>query len=256
MTYYYKEDRTMNVVHIKKEDWNILCLKSSSYRYDSYTILKSIGLILYEMWNPSSKDNHIKDSWIKTCESVENESKNIDVIKKEGFTFKMEKDEEGIDLIIETNSSLLNKYNGIRESAKQIVEFLVKNEWDEAISNFIPSNQLEKRAKINNTYKNITCKCLHEEIFENALKYPNDIALIYYEDRIKNYMTYNELKEESLKIAKMLSYNGVKENDLVGLVLPKGIDQIIGILGILAVGGVYVPIGIKQPLNRKKKYYR
>jgi amino acid adenylation domain-containing protein len=242
----------MNVVHIKKEDWNILCLKSSSYRYDSYTILKSIGLILYEMWNPSSKDNHIKDSWIKTCESVENESKNIDVIKKEGFTFKMEKNEEGIDLIIETNSSLLNKYNGISESAKQIVEFLVKNEWDEAISNFIPSNQLEKRAKINNTYKNITCKCLHEEIFENALKYSNDIALIYYEDGIKNYMTYNELKEESLKIAKMLSYNGVKENDLVGLVLPKGIDQIIGILGILAVGGVYVPIGIKQPLNRKK----
>ena len=35
--------------------------------------------------------------------------------------------------------------------------------------------------------------------------------------------------------------------------IPKGINQVIAVYGILAAGATYVPIGVHQPVERKKK---
>ncbi|WP_256584643.1 hypothetical protein [Peptoniphilus harei] len=37
----------------------------------------------------------------------------------------------------------------------------------------------------------------------------------------------------------------------MGITLPRGYSQIVGILGILFAGAAYVPIGINQPNERR-----
>ena len=46
---------------------------------------------------------------------------------------------------------------------------------------------------------------------------------------------------------------GVRRNDKIVVILPRGIGQVAALLGILAIGAAYVPIAMKQPLGRRKK---
>ena len=46
---------------------------------------------------------------------------------------------------------------------------------------------------------------------------------------------------------------GVKPGDTVAVLGPKGPDQITALLGILAAGGVYLPVGIDQPAERAER---
>lgn len=63
------------------------------------------------------------------------------------------------------------------------------------------------------------------------------------------------MKIKVLQTASMLKQEGVHTRDKVAIVLPKGENQIIAVLAILSIGATYVPIGIHQPLDRKKKIF-
>jgi tyrocidine synthetase-3 len=64
------------------------------------------------------------------------------------------------------------------------------------------------------------------------------------------YITYRELNEKSLQLAHYLCQQGVKANDLVGIMVERSVEMIIGILGILLAGSAYVPLNPKAPLAR------
>lgn len=121
------------------------------------------------------------------------------------------------------------------------------------ITDFLPESQKEIRERINDTYIDLEYKCLHEEFYENALNNNTSTALICCQDGERHEMSYGELRDSSLKTANMLISNGVKKGDLVSVVLPKGIEQIIAVLGILSAGAAYVPVGIHHPTERKRK---
>ncbi|WP_449066834.1 AMP-binding protein, partial [Planomonospora algeriensis] len=65
-------------------------------------------------------------------------------------------------------------------------------------------------------------------------------------------VTYGELAERALGVAGWLRASGVVPGDAVGVVLPKGADQVVAVLGVLAAGGVYVPVGVDQPVVRRE----
>lgn len=63
-------------------------------------------------------------------------------------------------------------------------------------------------------------------------------------------ISYRELDELSAKIAVTLSEIGVRRGDRVGIYLPKSIQSVAALQGILKAGGVYVPIDPQSPVAR------
>jgi non-ribosomal peptide synthetase component F len=89
-------------------------------------------------------------------------------------------------------------------------------------------------------------KCLHQLFEEQVIKTPDNIALVFEEQRL----TYQELNEKANQLAHYLRKLGVKAETLVGICIERSLEMIIGILGILKAGGAYVPLDPTYPKER------
>ncbi|MDW7617333.1 amino acid adenylation domain-containing protein [Peribacillus simplex] len=88
-----------------------------------------------------------------------------------------------------------------------------------------------------------------QELFEEQVeKTPYHIA-VKFEDKT---LTYKELNEKSNQLARVLRLKGIKEESIVGLMVDRSLEMIVGILGILKAGGAYLPIDPKFPRDRKE----
>ena len=81
---------------------------------------------------------------------------------------------------------------------------------------------------------------------EQARRTPSAIAISSAEGRI----TFAELDARANRIANALAARGVRAGDWVGLCLPRGIDLVASLLGVLKVGAAYVPLDPAFPLQR------
>jgi len=63
-------------------------------------------------------------------------------------------------------------------------------------------------------------------------------------------LTYKELNEKSDHLAQFLINNGMEPGNIIALSIEKSIDLIIGILGIMKAGGVYLPLDPSYPKSR------
>ena len=97
-------------------------------------------------------------------------------------------------------------------------------------------------------------KTLLSGFLSHVRQNPDSIALI--DGRTQGSITYGELYRRALAVAGLLVRKGVQPGDYMGIFLPRGCGQIYAILGILMAGGAYVPIGINQPEERRRKLYK
>lgn len=108
-----------------------------------------------------------------------------------------------------------------------------------------------RRQLIDNATIEDHAQCLHTSFFEKAKQQPQAIALI---DGISHReVSYKQLSLQAEKVAAALLHNGFKQGDRVAISLPRGLEQIQAILGVLAIGGCYVPVHVTQPSDRYKK---
>jgi amino acid adenylation domain-containing protein len=63
-------------------------------------------------------------------------------------------------------------------------------------------------------------------------------------------LTYSELNERSGRLAGLLIEKGIQPDTIVGIMIERSVDMIIGILGILKAGGAYMPIDPDYPKER------
>jgi amino acid adenylation domain-containing protein len=63
-------------------------------------------------------------------------------------------------------------------------------------------------------------------------------------------LTYGELDRESNRLAALLAAEGVRAGDRVGIFLPKSVDGLVAVFGVLKAGAAYVPIDPKSPAIR------
>ncbi len=63
-------------------------------------------------------------------------------------------------------------------------------------------------------------------------------------------ITYRELNQRSIQLALLLQEKGVKPDTIVGIMVDRSIEMIIGLLGILFAGGAYMPIDPEYPQER------
>ncbi|WP_054740667.1 non-ribosomal peptide synthetase [Cellulosilyticum ruminicola] len=86
------------------------------------------------------------------------------------------------------------------------------------------------------------------ELFEQqVVNGPKRIALKYHEMS----MTYEMLNEKANGLAAILRDKAVGENTIVGMLMNRSPEMIIGILGILKAGAAYLPIDPSYPQARK-----
>jgi amino acid adenylation domain-containing protein len=63
-------------------------------------------------------------------------------------------------------------------------------------------------------------------------------------------LTYRDLEEQSNRLAHLLRERGLKSGDRVGLYLPKCVESVVSMFGVMKAGGVYVPLDPQQPAQR------
>jgi mycobactin phenyloxazoline synthetase len=125
--------------------------------------------------------------------------------------------------------------------------------WDAEAAVRLPTAQVQVRAAINATDGPVSGRCLHQGFFEHAAATPDALAVVWGVHEGVGVWTYRELAERALAVAGALRANGVRTGDAVAVQLPRGRDQVLAVLGVLAAGGTYVPIGFDQPDARRAK---
>lgn len=81
---------------------------------------------------------------------------------------------------------------------------------------------------------------------ENVEKNPNKTAIIFEDQTI----SYQDLNQKANQLANYLLANRIKPNDIVGIMLPRSIETIICMLGILKAGAGYMLIDTSLPKDR------
>lgn len=87
---------------------------------------------------------------------------------------------------------------------------------------------------------------IHQLIGEQAEKNPDATALIFKDKQ----MTYGELNRKADALARTLIKKGVHKDSIVGLMVERSFNMIIGMLGVLKAGGAYLPIDPEFPADR------
>ncbi|MEP7339286.1 MAG: amino acid adenylation domain-containing protein [Acidobacteriota bacterium] len=88
--------------------------------------------------------------------------------------------------------------------------------------------------------------CLHELFEEQARRAPDAVALAYGDDEL----SYGELNRRADRLARHLRSLGVGPESLVGMLVERSLEMIVGVLGILKAGGAYVPLDPAHPAER------
>ncbi|MCX4093336.1 non-ribosomal peptide synthetase [Nocardia sp. alder85J] len=128
--------------------------------------------------------------------------------------------------------------------------------WEAAAAVRLPIDQASVRARVNATDGPVSGRCLHQGFFEHAAATPGAVAVVWGLGDTAGSWTYAELAGQALAVAGALRAAGVDAGDAVAVQLPKGRDQIVAVLGVLAAGAAYVPIGYDQPAARRAEILR
>lgn len=101
--------------------------------------------------------------------------------------------------------------------------------------------------KFNNTFMEYDhTKTVIDYFEEQVKKTPDNIALIFGETTF----TYKELNERINSLAHYLINSGIKQHDIVGIMLHRSPEMIIGIIATLKIGATYLPIDPEYPIDR------
>ncbi|UCH96083.1 MAG: amino acid adenylation domain-containing protein, partial [Candidatus Aminicenantes bacterium] len=101
-------------------------------------------------------------------------------------------------------------------------------------------------------------KTIHELFEEQAARTPDNTALVAPKIKYRThmtymtYITYRELNEKSGQLASLLKERGVKPDIIIGIMIDRSVEMIIGLLGILKAGGAYLPLDPGYPERRIK----
>ena len=119
--------------------------------------------------------------------------------------------------------------------------------WEGETSSLLPADQLRMLTGVNATnVPRLEHTLLHEPFEEQARFHPDRIAIVSPERQI----TYGELSARAGELGDRLRSMGVAPNTLVAVVMHKGWEQVVAVLGILRAGAAYLPIEADLPAQR------
>ncbi|HDR7471131.1 amino acid adenylation domain-containing protein [Bacillus toyonensis] len=102
-------------------------------------------------------------------------------------------------------------------------------------------------SEINNTKTDYSANQTIADLFEKQVyEKPNNTALVFNKEKV----SYKQLNERSNQLAHFLQKKGVQPDDLIGLMVDRSFEMIIGMLGILKSNAAYLPMDSENPTDR------
>ncbi|HLP46101.1 MAG TPA: amino acid adenylation domain-containing protein, partial [Candidatus Kapabacteria bacterium] len=89
-------------------------------------------------------------------------------------------------------------------------------------------------------------KTIHGLFEEQVERTPEYTAVIFGNRKL----TYRQLNEKANRLARVLRDKGIGPDTLVGIMVERSLEMIVGIFGILKAGGAYLPISTSNPVMR------
>ncbi|WP_348983284.1 amino acid adenylation domain-containing protein, partial [Motilimonas sp. E26] len=113
----------------------------------------------------------------------------------------------------------------------------------------LPSTQAALIARVNDTGQAYEPGHLHRLLMAQCDQRPEAIAVKSREQ----VLTYATLAAASGTLACALQRGGCQANELIAVLMHKGWEQVVAVLGILRAGSAYLPIDASLPIERVKK---
>lgn len=124
--------------------------------------------------------------------------------------------------------------------------------WESVRLDLLPAAQRALIAASNATRAPHRELLLHEPLLAQCRARPSALAVA---DARRN-LSFGRLYAESNALAHAILAAGIPGGALVGVMLPKGAEQVVAVLGILEAGGAYLPIDPELPLERIQELLR
>ncbi|MGA4721896.1 amino acid adenylation domain-containing protein [Fictibacillus nanhaiensis] len=120
-----------------------------------------------------------------------------------------------------------------------------------------------------NSIKDFYCKCLdigfdkkeknesslikidhfvHKEFEKKARLYPDMIALVFKDKSL----SFRQLNQLANKYAALMKEKGIQKGDIIAISMDRTLEYVISILAVIKVGGTYLPMDYKFPMERVK----
>ncbi|WP_431038805.1 amino acid adenylation domain-containing protein [Streptomyces sp. P6-2-1] len=137
---------------------------------------------------------------------------------------------------------------------RALLTSLIEDEsaWERPVGPLVPAAQLAAREAATPARVPASGEPLHVPFFRHAAEHPGRLALVR-EDGTR--LSYGELAEAARRVTTLLREHGVGEGDTVAITLPKGAAQVVAVLGVLAAGACYAPVGTGQPAARRRRVH-
>jgi amino acid adenylation domain-containing protein len=136
---------------------------------------------------------------------------------------------------------------------QKLLEALADEEtWQARRFDLLPDDQKARRQAANDTFVARPRRLLQDAIVARAEEAPEAVAIV----TSTGEMTYGELYRRACAAATWLRSWKVGRDELVGLVMSRGPEQIVGILATVMAGGAYLPIDAHLPAERKRYMLR
>jgi fengycin family lipopeptide synthetase D len=135
---------------------------------------------------------------------------------------------------------------------KIISDVLIGSRKDIKLSEIEIITAEEKRQVLydfNNTAREYPQNKTLQQLFEEQVNRSADNVAVIFQDRK---LTYKELNRKSHQLAHLLKEKGVLPDTIIGIMVERSVEMMVGILGILKAGGAYLPIDPAYPSKRKK----
>jgi tyrocidine synthetase-3 len=104
-----------------------------------------------------------------------------------------------------------------------------------------------------------TDQTIHQLFQQQVAQTPDAIALVETQSKVNtrtlgpSLLTYGTLNQKANQLALTLRNKGITRNTIVGVILKRSFEMIIGILAVMKAGGAYLPIDPEYPEERKKQ---
>ncbi|MFD1815641.1 amino acid adenylation domain-containing protein [Rhodococcus gannanensis] len=115
-----------------------------------------------------------------------------------------------------------------------------------AIDVFVPGERDRVLVSFNDTGRVVPEETLDASFARWVQSSPDAVAVV---DEHRS-ATYAELDDRSDRIASVLAGRGVRTESVVGLAVPRSVDMVAAVLGVLKLGAAYLPLDLSHPADR------